>query len=78
MWQFIRFPSYIKSFTFGTLFLKKVKTKYLKSNQVSAKLSGNRDPEVRIIKKQLKLICLLRIAFLKAEGNFLERKELKY
>ena len=40
-------------------------------------LSGNRDPEGRILKKQLKLICLLRSIFLKAEGNSLERKELK-
>ena len=31
----------------------------------------------RILKKQLKLICLFHSIFLKAEGNSLERKELK-
>ena len=47
------------------------------SNQVTAKLSDIRDREGRILKKQLKLICLLCNTFLKAEGNSLERKELK-
>ena len=60
-----------------TLFLKNVKTEYLKYNQVTAKLSDNRDQEGRILKKQLKLICLLCSIFLKAEGNSLEWKELK-
>ena len=59
------------------LCLRNVKTKYLKTNHVAVKLTENRDKEGRILKKQLKLICLLRSIFLKAEGNFRERKKLK-
>ena len=50
-------------------------------NLFVAKLSEVRDREGRILKKQLKLIGLLSLnyaMFLKAKGNSLKWKELKY
>ena len=40
-------------------------------------LNEKRYHERRVLKKQLKLICLLHGIFLKAEENFLKRKKLK-
>ena len=50
-------------------------------NLFVAKLNEIRNREGKILKKQLKLIGLLSLndaMFLKAEGNSLKRKELKY
>ena len=50
-------------------------------NLFVAKLNEIRNREGKILKKQLKLIGLLSLndaMFLKAEGNSLKRKKLKY
>ena len=45
-------------------------------NWIVTNLSDIRDRERKILKKQLKLICLLSMALLKTEGNSQKRKEM--